>query len=645
MSQGPGVDSLRAIEARLRLVVARERLAEAAWGLARFALPAGLLLASATVLLARLGHSPLGLAWLSVLPIPVVFAWAFARPRSLRKTARRVDAHYNLHDRIGNALELAREPDGGDATTQGIIALLIQEAATTAGQVEPRNVVPLRMPGLRPLDGLAALLLLLVSLVPLPGPGGELPPAPGASSDESEAVANTPRAGLDLALANPLRQDLRQLTGEEDVASKTAQGLLDLLEQLEEGEIDRAAAFEQLEAIEKELADSEERFQASLEEDPGILADAMQDLARAMEQHEVMEDLAKALERGDGDAAEEALEKAGEQAESGDDEARRALEKALEDAERSLGKSASKNTDTAKELADAERRLKRQQKRPASDPEEQERRLKKQKRDVERLRRKHEQEKAAQRRLDQLRRKAQQARSRSGGKQGRRQARRQMGEGMRRASNRGRQSRRLGGARDGVEEAKTFIRRAGRQGENESRRRKQHRSFSKAAKGRGKKGKKGESTLLVEGKVGEGEPNGMMEMEGQGQQPGAGQGEGDGQGQGEGQGQGSESQSESTSQAGGDGIGQGAIESLGEDGTTMGGVDYRNVKVEAQHGRGATRAEIIRTSSQEGFAGEAYRDVYKDYRGFAQSALDDEAVPAPKRRNVKRYFQLIQPRN
>lgn len=641
MSAPKGV-GLDAVERRLHAVQRRERLAEAAWGLARWALPAGLLIAAISTLAVRLDVAAPGTTWLAVLPIPAVFAWAFGRPRPLRKTARKVDAYYDLNDRLGNALELGQAPIPDSATARDIVDLLGEDAARTAESVDPRAVVPIRIPGLRWLDGLAVALLLVTSLAPL-GRGSTADPGADRQAN-AEPTTAPPKSGLDLALAGPLRQDLRKLSGGDDAAAHTAEKLLELLRALESGEIDRATAFEELEALESALAEAEERFQANLEEDPGILTDAMRDLAQAMEEHEIMEELADALERGDGDDAERALDEAGERAENGNAQEREALEKALEEAERSLGRSASKNTDTARELADAERRLKRQEKRPATDPEEQERRLRKRKRDVERLRRQHEQEKAAQRRLEQLRRKARQARDRSSGRKGRQQARREMGEGMRKATNLGRQSRRLGGARDGLEEAKTFVRRAGRQGENESRRRKQHRSFAKAAKGKGKKGKKGESTLLVEGEVGDGTPQGMMESEGQGQKAGEGQGEGQGQGEGEGEGPGSEAQSETVSQSGGDGIGQGSVEALGEDPSQM-DADYRDVKVDARRGRGATRAEIIRSSSQEGFAGESYRDVYQDYRDFAQSALDDETVPPPKRRSVKRYFQLIQPRD
>ena len=73
--------------------------------------------------------------------------------------------------------------------------------------------------------------------------------------------------------------------------------------------------------------------------------------------------------------------------------------------------------------------------------------------------------------------------------------------------------------------------------------------------------------------------------------------------------------------------------------------NMKNVRVKAKEGRGVSRAEVIRDASQEGFATEPYRKVYKDYRGFAQSAIDNEALPAAARRRIKRYYQLIQPRD
>ena len=60
---------------------------------------------------------------------------------------------------------------------------------------------------------------------------------------------------------------------------------------------------------------------------------------------------------------------------------------------------------------------------------------------------------------------------------------------------------------------------------------------------------------------------------------------------------------------------------------------------------GRSRAQVIRSATQAGFSDRDYRDVFIDYRAFAQSALDDETIPASLRETARRYFRLIQPRD
>lgn len=317
------------------------------------------------------------------------------------------------------------------------------------------------------------------------------------------------------------------------------------------------------------------------------------------------------------------------------------LERAMAAAEKALGKAAGENTDTAAELAEAERRLKRQQKQPAADPEEQERRLKKQQDRVDQLKRQHAQEKEAQRRLDKLRRDAQDAKSGSKGKDPQKRALERLRREASDSSKKSQQSRRMRQARDNMEEAKSFLRRAG-SGDQDHKRKQQMQRFGKAAKG--KRGEKGKGpTILVEGDVGDsqGEPMEMDSGDGdsQGEGEGEGEGEGDADGDGDGQGQG---QGQGNGAGQGDGMGQGTRDPLGDPSGLE--VKTRQIKVNPKHGRGATRAEVIRTASQEGFANTGYRDVYTDYKSFAQSSIDSEAVPAPQRRRIKRYFQMIQPR-
>ncbi|MCA9685003.1 MAG: hypothetical protein KC457_22665, partial [Myxococcales bacterium] len=94
---------LRPIYRLLARVQRRERMAEAIELTVRYSLPAGLILAAGAVISSRAFLTPMDWAWVASAPIPVVLGWAALRRRSLRATARRVDAHYRLHDRLGNA--------------------------------------------------------------------------------------------------------------------------------------------------------------------------------------------------------------------------------------------------------------------------------------------------------------------------------------------------------------------------------------------------------------------------------------------------------------------------------------------------------------------------------------------------------------
>ena len=659
MSQGIALSRL------LRAVIRRQRLAEATALLARLALPCGLVLAALAILAARRLGTPLSLTWLAILPLPVVLSVALFRPRSPRIAARRADRCYALADRLGNAFELASQKPLDNPQSAAIADLIIAEAETLAATLDARPVVSLRPPPLRWID-LAAFVLLVVALLIPPRS-----PSPQASTNTTPATPETSDERRlpppERHLLEPLRQDLKTLGERDDAAAELAQAMLQVLDAFARGELDREAAFAQLSALDAQLIAAEADLEASLEEDPGILAEGIRELSLALEAEPITEDAGQHFARGEGDEGSQALDRAGEEAET-DPAKSEALDRALKAAEKALGRAAADARDSASELAEAERRLRRQQKqkekRGGDNSEEDERRLKKQRERVEELRRQHEREKAAQRSLEQLRRDAREARQRSQGQQGKsgqsgqkgaqgsgsqrtkaqRRALERLSRGAAGASKKSQSARRLGQARDNLEDAKTFIRRSGKKGSQGDKRKQQMERFGKAAKGKGKdkgkgkgkgKGKKG-PTLLIEGDVGDGEPDMLIEGDGQ-DSSGQGEGqEGDGEGQGEGQG----NQDGAATNA--DGIGNSTQDPLGEASRIK--VRPRNVKVDPQHGRGATRAEVISTASQEGFASESYRDVFTDYHGFAQSAVDGDDMPVGQRRQIKRYFRLIQPR-
>jgi hypothetical protein len=634
MSKRP---ELRPIYSLLSRVQRRERAAEALALIVRVALPSGLILAALAVISARLLLTPIDFAWVALAPIPVVLAWVMVRPRSLRATARRVDSHYRLDDRLGNAIEFAEQPakiPTDDPRTRIMAELAIADGAKAVTGLAAKPVVRFVVPRPRLLDGLS-LSLLLVSLL-LPQRTLELDDDRRAGrTDAPELDEDEAKRGVDMTRAEPLRDELRKLerSKEEEVA-RLSNELLDVLEALEAGEIDRSEALRRLEQLEQELLEAEERLQEQLEEDPWLLAEGMRELAEDMRQHEIMREVAEALAKSDAEEVEDKLQELMDKAEAEGGDLKQELDKALKDMERSLSQSANEKTGTEKAMDEAERDLKRQQKNPAEDPEEQERALERKKERLEELRRQHEREQKAREKLDELKQLSRQSQGNSqqgNSKDKRQDAQKKLSEGAGQASQKSRQSKQMGDVRDAMDQAKSFVQRSGQNDESQNRRKQQQQRFAKAAKG--EKGKDGKpATMLVEGQVGEGgEQVGMM---GEGQE---GQGEGDSDGDGQGDGQG-----EQPGGGVGQGIGDGSVEALGDARNID--VAAKNERVDAKHGKGQTRAEVIETASQEGFATESYRRVYRDYKSFAQSAMDSEELPEGQRRRVKRYYQMIQPR-
>src|SRR5690606_23100585 len=176
-----------------------------------------------------------------VLPVLGVLAWAAWRPLSSRALARRVDAHYGTHDAIGNALEFcAPSVSYGtqDARAAEFARLAIESGELAARDKSAALVVPIRIPGLRRIDLLAAALLAASFATP-ERPFDEEP----SESTRELAVIEDPvalrAAGTDMTLADPLREELARLREGEDAASKTADEILEVLAALERGEIDR----------------------------------------------------------------------------------------------------------------------------------------------------------------------------------------------------------------------------------------------------------------------------------------------------------------------------------------------------------------------------------------------------------------------
>ena len=62
-------------------------------------------------------------------------------------------------------------------------------------------------------------------------------------------------------------------------------------------------------------------------------------------------------------------------------------------------------------------------------------------------------------------------------------------------------------------------------------------------------------------------------------------------------------------------------------------------------GQGGSRSEVILGAAERGFASKGYTKVYREYHTVAEEALNKDEIPGGYRFYVRRYFQLIRPRD
>jgi hypothetical protein len=62
-------------------------------------------------------------------------------------------------------------------------------------------------------------------------------------------------------------------------------------------------------------------------------------------------------------------------------------------------------------------------------------------------------------------------------------------------------------------------------------------------------------------------------------------------------------------------------------------------------GQGTASAEVIYGAAERGFVGKGYKEVFDQYEGVAEEALEHDTIPPGYRFYVRRYFQLIRPRD
>ncbi len=429
-----------------------------------------------------------------------------------------------------------------------------------------------------------------------------------------------------------------------------------LVEDLAQKRLDRTEAFRRMQEIESRLMEGRALDAKELEEQ-------LKQRAAALKKSELSKPAAEALEKMDFEKAERELrelakklrEKPDALAKAQLDKLREAMKKAAEGQKERLAALEQRREELREQL------LQQKQKGDAGVDEQQQSLLHNKQRELERLEREHETQERAGRQLDRLDRDLAQAAE---------DIMRQLGltandldqgaEDINRMAQEKMTDQEREELRQRLEDLREQLR---QQGQGGAQRLARLRRFVRQARGEGQGGG-GQKQSCPAGdpncKQDEGEGN-----EGEGQQ-GQGQKQGEtwtigpggqrilqmsrGQGQGQGQGQGSPGEGQKGDQHGGEGDkghswGQGHNPNvMGREGTDpkMGTLDVQAAGIDT--GQGASRSEVILGAAEKGFRGGGYKKVYSEYRTSAEEQIHQDKIPPGTNDHIRRYFDLIRPR-
>ena len=647
---------MRSIEARVRHAERRLRARKA---LAAFVLALCVALGCACVVLVlrktgRMDERParLALALLALVPVGAGGV-AFARRLDaipLRAGALALDRFHALADRLSSALTFVRSP----APTPFMLAAIDDAVAHAAG-VDPRRAVPLRAP---PHLSLAAGLAVALTAIALFEVRHHVPATHAATIDAVDVTAD------DL---DAMREFLAQLDAhaQTDDAKAATREFNQLIEDLAARRLDRTEAFRRMQQLEDKLLEGREADAKALEEamkkigEELKLADLTKPTGEALDTKNLVDaekqlrDLAKKLrEQGKG------LDK------SQLDKMRQALERASSSQAKRQEALAQRREELRQQL------LAQKNKQPDGGAQDEEKSLlQKRERELERLDRETQQAQATQRQLDRLDRELAQAAEDLMKDMGMSaQDLEQGAEDINRMQQQEMSQEEKEQLRQKLQELREMMRQQGQGGQGQMQRLRRFQMQARGGQGQGQRGQEGQGQ--GEGQEGQGQQaNGGQEGQGQGGGSNSGQGKGQGQGQGRGGagetwilGPNGEKLLMLTRGSGGGSSGQGGNGGeggrqpgpgwgTGHDGHVQGAatgakVGTEDTQVAGQDtGEGASRSEVIEGAAERGFASRHYQKVFREYQTVAEEALGKDEIPGGYRFYVRRYFELIRPRD
>jgi hypothetical protein len=520
--------------------------------------------------------------------------------------AQIADRRLGLKDELGSAYDFGTRPrlPGRYAAAQ------ISEAAERAGKLRASEAVPLRFPRkLLVFLGQTAAAACLALLPFFPTPERAVAAAPPPTIDGMHVDYD------ELAGYNGFLREVHQDALDEDLdeVAAAAEEFNELLQDLADERLPYRDALERIADLEQKLA--EERWAP----DPEV-EDYFKAVGRDLARTKLMNKVGEALREQDLQQARDEVRQLAAQTKVEPPDPRR-----LEELRRAVEQAAKRETPDIdkqmKQLEERQRRLK--QKKQGETSERQKTRLKRDKRELERLSRDVERQRARQRQLERLSRDLQQLGESPNIEAGDdlQQLLEQLGEDINQMAREQTTDEQMRELRQRLEELRRLLQQLQRGGKGFKLRLGQ---FNEGAGGKCQGGGGKVLDLQPGGKGG----IGLLRKK-------AG---GDGQASGK-QGGGEDRPGGNP----GDGIG------TSHDPNTMGDptkikAEYTDVQATPQQGEGPSRAEVIRTAAEQGFAVRGYGKVHEAFESHAESLLEQEEVPPGYRRYIRQYFERIRPR-
>ncbi|MES1173743.1 MAG: hypothetical protein ABUL62_05390 [Myxococcales bacterium] len=537
-----------------------------------------------------------------------------------------LDQFHGLHDRVTTALSFSRLPE---PERTPLMQAAIEDGTALAGKLDARRAVPIPIP---PETGVAAFLavgLCALSLLEVRHYRA-LPPPPSFEPMVMSAD--------DIELFRDVAKEL-QAKNDDPNALVAVRRFNQLVEDIAEHRLDRHEVFQRMGELERDLKDN-------VDLDRDARDEGLKGLARELEKSGLTKPAANALDEKRLADAEKALRELAEKLKKKEGRPSAAelekLRQALEKASRSNEERAKNIDQRRRELEEEKKSLlkKKNDKGDAGATPDLDKKLADNERRLEHLDRERNRAERSQKQMSELDKQLAQA------------ARDLMRD--------------AGQSAQDLEQGAQDINRMAKQETSEEQKKELLRKLQEMRELMRQQGKGGKDQMQRLQKFGQ-RARGQSGA-GQGQ-PGDGQGEGQQGGkkdgplrlgsgpgsvpieipvpqQGSGSGQGEPSDKPGGGDPGaGPSYGNGHDSKLQGDATDLKGKTTDVTAAGADTGQGAASSQVIYGAAERGFVGRGYKQVFTDYQTVAEQALSQDEIPSGYRFYVRRYFQLIRPRD